>query len=192
MSYASFKQEWVRSVASRTEEGLILAAPWWFGARREYRLSEAQTNEVIERVGYAGAMAFLICFFPTIAFVVLLSTEGLVRYVAAAVFVVSLLGLPILLGGLIHGITHPVLAGLSWTKAPPKPLWKGLWTAGPDVSTPFRETAAIVLLACLAFLIGAGFAGGGGPPMILSAICGLPFLYALIRKAWNRDGPLRL
>jgi hypothetical protein len=186
MSYASSKEEWVRSVASRTEEGLILPSPWWFGARREYRLSEAQTNDVVERVGYAGAIAFLICLFGGIALVIVLSTtKVVVGYVFYAVFVVSWLGPFILLGGLIYGITNPVLAGLSWTKAPPKPR--------KEVGDRrVRETALIVALACCAFVTGAGFVGGGGPPMIPAVACVLCCLYALIRNAWNRGGPLGL
>ena len=156
MSYASFKEQWVRSVASRTEEGLILPSPWLFGARREYRLSETRTNEVIERLGYAGAIAFLICFLATLALAIALSMEVLVGYVAAAVFVALVLGLFILLGGLIYGITYPVLAGLSWTKASPKPrkeilevLRKGFWTAGADFSTPLLIFVVLMSLVAL-------------------------------------------
>jgi hypothetical protein len=186
MSYASFKEEWVRSVASRTEEGPILPAPWWFGARREYRLSEAQTNEVIARVGYAGAIALLICLFGAIALVIVLSTtQVLVGYVFLAVGVVLWLGPFMLLGGLIFGITNPVLAGISWTKAPPKPR--------KEVGDRrVRETAFIVALACSAFGMGAFVITGGGPGMIIVGACVLYCLYALIRNAWNPDGPLGL
>jgi hypothetical protein len=162
MNYTSFKEQWVGSVASRTEEGLILPSPWLIGARREYRLSEAQTNEVIARVGYAGAIALLICLFGAIALVIVLSTEALVWHVAAAVFVVSVLGLLMLLGGLIYGIAYPVLAGLSWTKTPPKPrkealevLRKGFWTVGADFSTPWLIFVVLMSLVVLPRNVGA-------------------------------------
>jgi hypothetical protein len=155
-TYASFKEHWVRSVASRTEEGLILPSPWMLGARREYRLSKTQTNEVIERVGYAGGIAFLISVAGIIALAIVLSTEVLVWYVAAAVFVVSVLGLLKLVSGLIYGITYPVLAGLSWTKVAPEPrkkvlevLWKGLWSGVADLSTPWLIFVVLMSLIVL-------------------------------------------
>jgi hypothetical protein len=157
VGYTSFKEQWVRSVAGRTEEGLILPSPWMFGARREYRLSATQTNEVIERVGYSAGIVFLIFVFGSIALAIVIATEVHVWYVAAAVFVVWVLGLLILAGGLIYGITYPVLGGLSWTKAAPEPrknvlevLWNVYWTVGADFSTPlliFFVLASFIVLS---------------------------------------------
>jgi len=150
-SYSSFREQWVRSVAGRTEEGLILPSPWPLGARREYRLSKTQTNEVIERVGYAYDIVFAVNFFFIMALTIVIKSEVLLSYVFAAVFVVSVVGLIILLNGLIYGITYPVLAGLSWTKAAPghprtkilEVIWKG------DYSKPWLIVAVLALLIVL-------------------------------------------
>jgi hypothetical protein len=199
MGYTSFKAQWVRSVAGRTEEGLILPSPWMFGARREYRLSATQTNEVIERVGYSAGIAFLIYVFGSIAVAIVILTEVHVWYVAAAVFVVWLLGLLILASGLIYGITYPVLAGLTWTKAAPEPrmkslevLWKG-WSTGADLSTPWLIFIVLMALISLPFsvstiygsLVSGGIGRGDvGPALMVLVTIGFCWVLLMRLKAW--------
>jgi hypothetical protein len=199
MGYTSFKEQWVRSVAGRTEEGLILPSPWIFGARREYRLSATQTNEVIERVGYSAGIAFLIIVFGSIALAIVIATEVHVWYVAAAVFVVWVLGLFILASGLIYGITYPVLAGLSWTKAAPESrmkslevLWKG-WSTGGDLSTPWLIFIVLMALISLPLSVStiygslvAGRIGRGDvfPALMVLVTIGFCWVLLMRLKAW--------
>jgi hypothetical protein len=171
-----------------------------FGARREYRLSATQTNEVIERVGYSAGIVFLIFVFGSIALAIVIATEVHVWYVAAAVFVVWVLGLLILAGGLIYGITYPVLAGLSWTKAAPElrmksleVLWKGWSTGVADLSTPWLIFIVLMALIGLPLSVStiygslvSGRIGRGdvGPAMMVLVTILLCWVLLMRLKAW--------
>lgn len=119
-----FKSGWAETYFRPVAEGQVFTcpSPWLWGRPREYRLSDAQAEELVARVGRAFAKAIHVMVggigLAVVTGLGLLARGPVVVGSAVAAVAVILIGVCV---GLVYRAAGSVLAGLSWTSVPRAP-----------------------------------------------------------------------
>jgi hypothetical protein len=118
-----FKSGWASTYFRDAPEGQVFTcpSPWMFGRRREYRLGDAQAEELVARISRAFATANYVMTGGIVAIAMGLSffaAGPVVAGVAIAVATVVLVGVWF---GIVCRAAGSVLVGVPWTSAPREP-----------------------------------------------------------------------
>jgi hypothetical protein len=144
-----FKSGWADTYFREVPEGQVFTClPWVFGRSREYRLSNAQAQELVARMGRAFTKAVYLMI-GSVALIIatvlsFLAFGPIVAGVAGGMVAVTLVGVFL---GMVYRAAGSVLAGLSWTSVPREPY--------NPLRNLKRTTALMMLLPTWALVAGA-------------------------------------
>ena len=116
-----FKSAWASTYFRRAPEGLIFTcpSPWIFGRSREYRLTDAQAEELVARIGRAYVKGMFVMGGGMVLLVLgVLAYRPIAPAIPAVVITLLLAGACL---GIVYRAVGSMLAGLSWTSAPREP-----------------------------------------------------------------------
>jgi hypothetical protein len=119
-----FKSGWASTYFRPVPEGQVFTctSPWMFGRSREYRLSDAQAEQLVARFGRAFAKVIYVMAggigLAIVTGLGFLARGPVVAGSAVAAVTVILIGVCL---GLVYRAAGSVLAGLSWTSVPRAP-----------------------------------------------------------------------
>jgi hypothetical protein len=117
------KSAWASTYFRHVPGGQVFTcpSPWMFGRRREYRLSDAQAEELVARFGRAFATANYVMIGGIVAIAMGLSFLAAGPVVAGVAIVVATVVLVGVWVGIVYRAAGSVLAGVPWTSAPREP-----------------------------------------------------------------------
>jgi hypothetical protein len=160
-----FKSGWASTYFRHVPEGQVFTcpSPWIFSRPREYRLGDAQAEELVARIGRAFATANYVMTGGIVAIAMGLTFLAAGPVVAGVAIVVATV---VLVGGVWVGIVRAVgsvLVGVPWTSAPRAPY---------SLTGNLKKTSAIMMLPPTWVL-----AGGAGVALVSAAVIAVaPFV----------------
>lgn len=159
------KSGWASTYFRHAPEGQVFTcpSPWMFGRRREYRLGDAQAEELVARIGRAFATANYVMIGGIVAIAMGLSFLAAGPVVAGVAIVVATVVLVGVWVGIVCRAAGSVLVGVPWTGAPREPY---------SLTGNLKRTNAIMMLLPTWVL-----AGGAGVALVSAAVIAVaPFV----------------